>query len=550
VIRLFKDLKNTMVFLKGHYLEYYSGIIGMTLLYASTAILESYLIKRLLNLNSKVNMEVIMYITGAVLIYLILIWKFLPKFTFMFNGTAKYGHGNVNKVIYGKFGKIPVGYYEKNHSGKIMSVLYNDSWVLSVIFMRHLRRTVASLTTIIIYLVPMLLFDYRLTCIIFVLNILTLWVNTSIAKKMRARSKTIQNELANMNATISDILSGMSVIRIYHQAKRMEADFKKNNKVVSHLNKRNSKTTAFLTSYIFLVSMIQMTVFLVLGTIMVQYKLTTFGDILGIMSLQTALDLNFREFAEYFPQLYNCLAGTERVYEFLDLEEEKKAYPLDRMDEPGYIEFRNVTFGYDKENPVLTDFNMKVNKGQTFAIVGESGSGKSSVAKLLMGFYMPQSGSISIAGKNISDMTLEEMRGQVSYVPQEAMLFGVSIMDNIRYGKSDATDDEVVEAAKSANAHDFILEQENGYETQVGERGIRLSGGQCQRIAIARAILKNAPILLLDEATSALDTESERLIKETLRNYGKTRTTIIIAHRLSTIENADQVFQLGAIGSK
>ena len=293
--------------------------------------------------------------------------------------------------------------------------------------------------------------------------------------------------------------------------------------------------------------MVQMAVFLVLGTIMVQYNLTTFGDILGIMSLQTALDLNFREFAEYFPQLYNCLAGTERVYEFLDLEEEKKNYPLEMMNDPGYIEFRNITFGYKEENPVLTNFNMKVNKGQTFAIVGESGSGKSSVAKLLMGFYMPQSGSIAIGGKNIADMTLEEMRGQVSYVPQEAVLFGVSIMENIRYGKPNASDDEVVEAAIAANAHNFILEQEKGYETQVGERGIRLSGGQCQRIAIARAILKNAPILLLDEATSALDTESERLIKETIRNYGKTRTTIIIAHRLSTIEDADQVFQMGVI---
>jgi len=534
-----------MVFLKGHYLEYYSGVAGMTLLYASTAVLESYLLKRLLNLNSKVNMEVVLYIIGVVLIYLILIWILLPKVSFMFNGTAKYGHGNVNKTIYGKFGKMPVGYYEKNHSGKIMSVLYNDSWALSVIFMRHFRRTVASFATIIIYLVPMLIFDYRLTCIIFVLNILTLRVNTMIAKKMRVRSKAIQNELANMNATITNIISGMSVTRIYNQAKRMEEEFKKNNKVVSDLNKRNSKATAFLTSYIFLVSMIQMAVFMVLGTIMVQYNLTTFGDILGIMSLQTALSFDFSEFAEYFPRLYNSLAATERVYELLNLEEEKKNYPLERMNDPEYIEFRNITFGYNEENPVLNNFNMKVNKGQTFAIVGESGSGKSSVAKLLMGFYMPQSGSIAIAGKNISDMTLEEMRGQVSYVPQEAVLFGVSIMENIRYGKPDASDDEVVEAANAANAHNFILEQEKGYETQVGERGIRLSGGQCQRIAIARAILKNAPILLLDEATSSLDTESERLIKETICNYGKTRTTIIIAHRLSTIEDADQVFQMG-----
>lgn len=541
---LFTDLKNTMVFLKGHYLEYFAGIIGMTILYASTSLVESYLLNRLIDMGTPDSVLVIVKISMFIIVYMLIILWLLPKFTFMFNGTAKYGHGNVNKKLYQKIGKLSINYYEKNHSGEVLSVFYNDSWVVSAIFMRHFRRTVASFATIVVFIIAMMMFDYRITIVIVFLNLLTLSVNTGIAAKLRKTNKEIQSELGNMNVTLSNIISGMSVVRMYNLSKKMLDDFSINNSKVSELNMKNNKESAKLGAYNFTVSMLNMLVFLVIGSVMVRNNLTTYGDILAIMSLQTALDANFREFGDYYPALYNGLAGTERVYNFLNLEEETQKYELDRMNDPEYIEFRDVCFRYTPENPVLEKFNLRIKKGETLAIVGESGSGKSSIAKLLLGFYMPESGSIAVGGKNIADMTLEQIRNLVAYVPQDATLFGTSIMENIRYGNPNATDEEVIEAAKAANAHEFILEQEYGYETNVGEKGIRLSGGQCQRVAIARAILKNAPILLLDEATSALDTESERLIKETIDAYGKTRTTIIIAHRLSTIENADRIFSM------
>ncbi|MBU3216964.1 ABC transporter ATP-binding protein/permease [Clostridium estertheticum] len=542
---LYKDLKNTFVFLKGHYFVYFTGIIGMTLLQSSSALLESYLLKMLLDIGAPESMWFIFKMIAMLVIYMILMVLLLPVFTFMFNCRAKYGHCNLNKAVYEKFNKIDVNYYEKRHSGEILSIFENDTWVVAVIFMRHFRRTVASLATIVIYLIPMFVFDYRITLIILTLNLITLTANTYIAKKLKATTKKIQKQMSNMTVTIGNIVGGMSIIKMYQLASGMRENFKKDNSEVSRLSMKNSKITALLTSYNFFISMLNMLVFLLLGTIMVKQGLTTYGNILAIMSLQTALDANFREFGQYYPMFYNSLAGTERIYDFLNIEEEPLRWEAEHINQAEYIQFNQVNFGYTQDKLVLKDFNLFVKEGETLAIIGESGSGKSSVAKLLLGFYKINSGGISIGGKNLSDMILSEIRDMIAYVPQEATLFNTTIMENIRYGREDATDEEIFAAARAANADTFIRQQPQGYETFVGERGIRLSGGQCQRIAIARAIIKNAPILLLDEATSALDSESERLIKSTIDGYGKTRTTIIIAHRLSTIENADRVFRMG-----
>ncbi|MCB2342713.1 ABC transporter ATP-binding protein [Clostridium estertheticum] len=542
---LYKDLKNTFVFLKGHYFVYFTGIIGMILLQSSSALLESYLLKMLLDIGAPESMWFIFKMIAILVIYMILMVLLLPVFTFMFNGRAKYGHCNLNKAVYEKFNKIDVNYYEKRHSGEVLSVFENDTWVVAVIFMRHFRRTVASLATIVIYLIPMFVFDYRITLIILTLNLITLTANTYIAKRLKATTKEIQKQMSNMTVTIGNIVGGMSIIKMYQLAGSMREKFKKDNSEVSRLSLKNSKITALLTSYNFFISMLNILVFLLLGTIMVKHGLTTYGNILAIMTLQTALDANFREFGQYYPMFYNSLAGTERIYDFLDIEEEPLKWEAEHINQAEYIQFYKVNFGYTQDKLVLKDFNLSVKEGETLAIIGESGSGKSSVAKLLLGFYKINSGGISIGGKNLSDMILSEIRDMIAYVPQEAILFNTTIMENIRYGREDATDEEIFAAARAANADTFIRQQPQGYETFVGERGIRLSGGQCQRIAIARAIIKNAPILLLDEATSALDSESERLIKSTIDEYGKTRTTIIIAHRLSTIENADRVFRMG-----
>ena len=540
---LYKDFKDTFIFLKGHYLIYFSGIIGMTLLHASSALVESYLLKRLLDIGNKESLATIFKVLVLVIIYMIIVVILLPIFTFMFNGQAKYGFANICKALYHKFGKLSVQYYEKHHSGHALSLIENDSWIVATIFMRHFRRTIASFATIIVYLVPMFVFDYRITSIILILNLLTLIVNMNISKKLKLTTKKVQSELSKMTVIIGNIIGGISIIRMYQMGYQMIEIFKKSNQEVSKLNEKNNKVVAVLSAYNFMISMCNIMVFVLIGSLMVRWGLTTYGNIIAIMSLQTALDANFREFGRYYPMFYNSFAGTERIYDFLELEEAtwRKA---DIIDNPDYIQFKNVSFGYTKERMILEDFNLSIRQGETIGIVGESGSGKSSLVKLLMGFYETDSGGIAVAGKNIGKMTLEELHKLIAYVPQESTLFNISIKENIRYGNPKATDQQVIAAAKVANADGFINEEPEGYDTIVGERGIRLSGGQCQRIAIARAILKDAPILILDEATSALDSESERLIKEAMSSYSKTRTTIMIAHRLSSIEYADRIIRI------
>ncbi|TCT17044.1 ABC-type multidrug transport system fused ATPase/permease subunit [Natranaerovirga pectinivora] len=534
-----------MVFLEGHLIWYSIGIIGMTIGFSSSALVESYLLKRLLDIGAPESMGTIYKMIGMLVIYILVILLLLPIFQFMFNGTAKYGFGNAKKAAYKKYGTLPLSYFEKNHSGQLISIFLNDVTVMAVIFMRHFRRTIASIITALIYIIPMMLLDWRITSIILTLNILSLGMNGLFSRKLKALTSHIQKEIGYMTVSFSNIISGMSMIRIFGIGNQMVKNFNINNDATSALTLKRSKLSALLTSYNFLISMINLIVFLFIGSIMVTKSLTTYGNILAIMSLQSALDYNFRQFGEYFPHFYNALAATNRVYEFLDQEEEPDSYGMNTFESPEYIQFKDVSFAYDQDL-ILNKLNLTIKKGETVALVGESGSGKSSIAKLLLGFYPPKEGTIVVGEKSIGQMTLNELRDLIAYVPQDAYIYNETIMENIRYGRLNASDEEVFEAAKAANAHQFILEQSNGYDTVVGEKGIRLSGGQCQRIAIARAILKNAPILLLDEATSALDSESERLIKEAVETYSKDRTTIIIAHRLSTIENADKIFEIGA----
>ena len=232
--------------------------------------------------------------------------------------------------------------------------------------------------------------------------------------------------------------------------------------------------------------------------------------------------------------------------EFLETKEESQtghSADAQSAESPAYIEFRNVTFSYDGRNNVLTDFSLQIKEGEHVTLVGESGCGKSTLTKLLLGLYEIQDGSIFAAGQNISRMTLDQLRRLFAYVPQEPELFHVSVMENIRYGKVGASDEEVIAAAKEANADAFIRELAEGYDTIIGEQGDNLSGGQRQRIAIARALLKNAPILIFDEATSALDNETERRINEGIEAYGN-KTVIVVAHRESALRNMDRIIDL------
>lgn len=552
---IIQDFTITMSFLKGHYLKYSVGIVGKTILESSAALLESYLLKVFLDIGKPESMLIIAKLFACIIFYTIVILFLMPLFTFFFNSCAKYGHGNVKKTVYEKITKLPVRYFEKNHSGKLVSIFLNDTWVLSVIFMRHFRRVAAAIITIIIYLIPMFVLDWRITAIMIAINLLSFFINTIFSRKLKTQTKKIQGIMEVVTEILTNAVSGMSVIRIYSMKTAIYKTFKEKNENVAALEISRGKTTSLLSALTYLMYILNVFTFLLLGTWMVEKGLTTFGAIISIMTLQTAVDANLSELTTYYPLFFNGFAATERIADFLSEKEETDVIPPEsekseedfNLQKKDFIKFENVSFSYDTENPVLKNLSFSISEGENVAITGESGGGKSSIIKLMLGFYPVSAGNIYIGGKSIKSMTYRQLRSLTSYVPQTPAIFSTSIIENIRYGKPDATDEEVIESAKKADAYDFIMKTENGFNTEIGENGMLLSGGQRQRIAIARAILKDAPILLLDEATSALDNISQNSILKVLKDYSKKRTVISVAHRKNTVENADRIIELKKI---
>ncbi len=540
------NFKNTFVFMKGHRVKYSLGIVGMTVSRCTAALLQAYLLQLFLKEGRADSLWQIAAMFLMLVIYVLIIMLVLPVFQFWFNGQAKYGHGSVNKAVYHKFGNLKMQYFEEKHSGRLMSLILYDTWSIATVFMRHFRRVVAAIITILVYLVPMFVLDYRITAILLVISTVSMTVNVRVAAKLKAATKEAQERNADLTVVLGNMIAGMSVIRIYQMHRKMMEQFSRANGQLCDAERKRTRILCRLSVWQYVQYVLNLVLFLFIGSVLVQRGLSTYADILAIMSLQTALDENFNELGTYYPQFINGFAATERVTEFLETKEESQtghSADAQSAESPAYIEFRNVTFSYDGRNNVLTDFSLQIKEGEHVTLVGESGCGKSTLTKLLLGLYEIQDGSIFAAGQNISRMTLDQLRRLFAYVPQEPELFHVSVMENIRYGKVGASDEEVIAAAKEANADAFIRELAEGYDTIIGEQGDNLSGGQRQRIAIARALLKNAPILIFDEATSALDNETERRINEGIEAYGN-KTVIVVAHRESALRNMDRIIDL------
>ncbi len=538
------NFKRTFSFMKGHYTKYSLGIIGMTVMRCSAALLQAYLLNVFLKAGRHDSILEIFKMFIWLIAYVAIIMLILPIFQFWFNGQAKYGHGNINKAIYHKYGDLKVNYFEKNHSGKILSLILNDTWLIATIFMRHFRRVIAAIITIIVYLIPMFVMDYRITTILLVISIITMFVNVKTAAWVKKITKVSQEKAEDMTVEMSNMITGMSVIRIYNMYSQMKENFKKSNKNVANQELKRARILSGLSAYNHLIYMVNIVLFLIFGSILVANGLSSFANIIAIMSLQTALDANFKELGEYYPHLINSLAASERVFDFLDIDNEKKQYEMERIENAEYIQFKDIDFAYEgNTEKVFEKYNLSIKEGESVALVGESGCGKSTLVKLLLGFYEIGSGAIAVSGKNVADMSVFELRNLISYVPQEPELYNVTIMENIRYGKPGASDEEVMQAAQKANADEFINGLPDGFNTVLGEQGTGLSGGQRQRIAIARALLKDAPIIIFDEATSALDNDTESKINDSISNL-KDKTLIIIAHRESAIKNVDRIVRI------
>lgn len=450
---------------------------------------------------------------------------------------------DIRETLYRHLQTLSLSYFDRHKTGNIMSNLTNDVSALQSAIAGNLISFVQEAVILVGSLVSMFVLYWKLSILTLVIVPMVVFTIRYFGNKLRLAGHDVQGKLADITALLEEAISGIRIIRSFNRE-----DFEIHRFMVQ--NDRNfwalmetTRLTALLTPFIQFFAAIAVTGIIWYGGMSVINGEMTAGALIAFLIYAINLANPVRRISEIYADIQKSLAAADRVFETIDTEPDVKEKP-DAITLPqvkGEVEFHHVDFSYDDEHPALIDFNLKVEPGEVVALVGPSGAGKSTVANLLPRFYDVTGGSLTIDGIDIRDVTFSSLRQQIGLVPQETMLFNASVRENILYGRLDATDEEVVAAAKAANAHDFIMEMPGGYDAMVGDRGNSLSGGQRQRIAIARAILKNPRILILDEATSALDTESEKVVQAALDRLMKGRTAVVIAHRLSTIRDADNI---------
>ncbi len=453
---------------------------------------------------------------------------------------------DIRGAIFRKLQKLSMSFYDKNKTGTIMSYVTNDVAALQVAMVDKAVEFVTEGLILVGSIVAMLALDWKLTLFTFCTFPIVLWFMDFFGKKIRRNGGHIQACTAELTSVLQEVVASARVVKSFvredYEIKRFDAQ----NMTNFYANMKNIKLNALLTPTVELVAAIGVTVVLWYGGMSVINGSITAGSLVAFLAYAVNIANPIKRLTKVVASIQQALAAGERVFSILDLDEKIKELPgakaMGNMQDK--VVFSHVNFAYNADEPVIEDLSFEVKKGQIVAIVGPSGAGKSTIASLLPRFYDVTGGSITVDGLDIRDVTLNSLREQVGIVPQETLLFNGSVYDNILYGRLDATKEEVEAAAKAANAHKFIMDLPEGYETMLGDRGVNISGGQRQRIAIARAILKNPQILILDEATSALDTESERIVQEALDRLMVGRTSFVIAHRLSTIKNADRILVL------
>lgn len=492
------------------------------------------------------KMKGLVLVIGLVLILFLFknVFNYLAMYfiTFLRNGVLK----DIRNKMYEKVVELPISYYTEKRKGDVISRITSDVLEIQHSFLSILELIVREPLTILFTILIMFFISVKLTLFVFIFMPLAGMIISRIGKSLKKKSLRVQKEQGEFLSIVEETLGGLRVIKAFNSESRFAETFKNSTRRFYHfsnrlLNRQNlaSPTGEFLG-------------ILVIGVLL------WFGG--KMVLVDNTLDPS--SFIAYMTLAYNVLtpakaiskasygvrkgnAAAERVMEVIEAENpiREPENPVKKEDFQHEIVLDQVSFQYEKE-PVFTEFKLSIPKGSTVALVGQSGSGKSTLANLVTRFYDVTGGAITIDGIDIRDISKKDLRNLMGLVTQESILFNDSVENNIRMGKADATESEIIEAAKIANAHDFIMELPEGYQTNIGDGGGKLSGGQRQRLSIARAVLKNPPIMILDEATSALDTESERLVQDALEKMMANRTSIVIAHRLSTIQKATNIVVL------
>ena len=453
---------------------------------------------------------------------------------------------DIRAAVFKKLQRLSVSFYDKNKTGTIMSYVTNDVNALQSAMVENTIEMITEGFILIGSVVAMIYLDWRLTLFTVCTFPVVLWFMEFFGKKIRKTGGRIQECTADITSVLQESVASARVIKSFVREDYEVDRFDVENRANFRANMKNAQLMATLTPVVELVAAIGVTMIIWYGGNNVINGTITAGSLVAFLTYAVNISNPIKRLTRVIGNIQKVLAAAQRVFMIIDMPEEiaesRDAKQLPEVS--GKVEFQNVSFAYDDKGNVITDLSFSVKPGEVIAIVGPSGAGKSTIANLLPRFYDVNKGDIKIDGHSVREVTLDSLREQVGIVPQETMLFNGSVYNNILYGRLDATKEEIEAAAKAANAHDFIMQLTDGYETKLGDRGVNLSGGQRQRIAIARAILKNPRILILDEATSALDTESERVVQEALDRLMVGRTSFVIAHRLSTVKNADKILVL------
>lgn len=504
-------------------------------------VLTNYILKTLI---PEENLKWII-ILGVVLLFSYFIRMLLRYFV------QYYGHvmgvrmqADMRSQMFQKLQRLPFSYYDENETGKIMSRMTNDLMNVSELAHHGPENIFICGTTILLSFVYLMMLNWVLTLVIFTCVPLLVCISLFLRKRMNRAFMDTRKSVAEINGALESSITGIRVTKAFHNREEEIRKFEFGNQQFVEARSRAYKamgqfgsSTAFITDLFNLVVLIVGAIFIYKAFHVDYVILTTFMVSIGIFLNPLTTLINFVE------QYQEGATGFKRFIEIMDTEEENENQDAIKVEAlKGEIKFDHVSFDYETTKGVLKDVSLHIPVGRMVAFVGPSGGGKTTICHLLPHFYSITKGKITIDSYNINELDLGSLRKNIGIVQQDVFLFSGTILENIRYGRLDATDEEVYEAAKRAQIHETILSFEQGYQTQIGERGIKLSGGQKQRLSIARVFLKNPPILILDEATSALDTVTEAYIQASLEELAKGRTTLVVAHRLSTIKNADYIY--------
>ncbi|NLO26160.1 MAG: ABC transporter ATP-binding protein [Clostridiales bacterium] len=487
---------------------------------------------------------------------LLLVIMFLFKALFRF-GQAYYGHLLAHRIerdmrrdFFYHLQKLSFGFFDDRKTGDIMSRVTNDISKVNEMTNHAPEDIFSSFLMIAGSFIFLFAINVKLTLITFLPVPLLFWFSFKYGARMFRGFRRVNRAMAEINHRLENTIAGIRVVQSFTMEDYEKDRFDRDNEhyyeasagVMKHLG-------IFLSTTIFIEDMALLLV-IASGGYFVYCGRISVGELVAFMFYVKIFVEPIIRLARLNEQIQRALAGLERFYEFLDVRPDIKDSPgaVSPGRVRGDVEFRNVTFSYNEDEEVLKDFDLKVAAGDIIALVGPSGVGKSTLCSLIPRFYDVKEGAILVDGRDIRKLKLRELRENIGIVQQDVFLFTGTVRENIAYGRPDASEEEIIEAAKSANAHRFIMQLPDGYDTGVGEKGVKLSGGQKQRISIARVFLKNPPILILDEATSSLDNESERIIQESLERLAKNRTTFVIAHRLSTIQHAREIIVMSERG--